>query len=1066
MKKSIRHILILCGVALTAALACKREALPAPGEDEVTIIAEAILGEEPTKMIVEDMFPLKDSIKTGWVNGDTFLALEINGSNVTPVTFTATASKLVKATFTSSGAVAADNSTKWVAVLGGNARFEGGRICCSYSGQDGGLTGIEDTDYMTATASGPSPVFDFGTGQHLSYLLRIKMPAGVGRIEFNTCADKYEWSIGADGKSNACTIDYHKEAVRYSELASETAAGQTVYLSVPAVDYTQAGLIVTAMNKAGTKSQGQVKSADFSSLAGKVGTFEMDELIDRPLSSDAIDFVSEVKVNLLYDNASYEGINDNYSFVKKNRWAPFNLGASASPSCAEDFYGSYFAWGETNQKENYSEDNYKHARNHSTLGIEKIYSGESDNRMGIRNICGTKYDAARVKWGHEWRMPLMEEMIVFTGDNATVDLTAGKIITTDSQFLTTDVQQYNGIEVSGRKFERNGRTLFLPFSGRYFYSAGSSTSTPSMVGKAGFYRSASHNNTSGSREAFRLQVRSTLVDYQSQDVAYAFSIRPVLAESSDIDPKPVLVSGTVSDSKTGRGIAGVNVSDGFNCTLTDNDGRYSLEANQLARAITVTIPAGYEIPIADDGKPAFYKLVNLRSAREATADFSLEPRAGGISDTFTLVTVADDHVKDNSNLSQFKTSMADVQKTVSELRSSGTAGEIIGIALGDQLWDNMDMASPVKNVYTNLKCGERTLPFFYVIGNHDHQSGFQNFDAEYLSTELFIKNFGPTDYSFDIGNAHVIVMDDIYNTGNDGTGSHGLVHIGYKTQITGEQLHWLKQDIENVSGKQDKIVIFCTHAPIFNAIGNGPAITSLLCKFKEAHIMSGHIHDLKNDMLAGIKTHAGRTVIEHNIQSLSGMWWLADLSPNGTPAGYNICTFTKDHLCWEYNKITKQEKDFQMRVYSGSDSYDGNTPCSPGESRKQNTTFSWDSSLKGYFLVRIWGGEDPSENTWSDTWKVNFVYDGKSIPMTRITDSIIDKCAAGYMVNILGSPYGSKGTLSSISWWKVEAPGGDPSKVTGWKIEASHEIPNGRQTTYSCTKLSRDYKGYKCGSNF
>ena len=154
-------------MALTAALACKREALPAPGEDEVTIIAEALLGAEPTKMIVEDMFPLKDSIKTGWVTGDTFLALEINGSNVTPVTFTATASKLVKATFTSSGAIAADNSTKWVAVVGRNARFEGGRICCSYSGQDGGLTGIEDTDYMTATASGPSPIFDFGAGQHL-----------------------------------------------------------------------------------------------------------------------------------------------------------------------------------------------------------------------------------------------------------------------------------------------------------------------------------------------------------------------------------------------------------------------------------------------------------------------------------------------------------------------------------------------------------------------------------------------------------------------------------------------------------------------------------------------------------------------------------------------------------------------------------------------------------------------------------------------------------------------------------------------------------------------------------
>ena len=67
-------------------------------------------------------------------------------------------------------------------------------------------------------------------------------------------------------------------------------------------------------------------------------------------------------------------------------WACCNVGAS-NP---EDV-GDYYAWGETNKKNEYTRDSYK-------LNIH------------YDDIAGTQFDVARVKWGNSWRMPNREEI--------------------------------------------------------------------------------------------------------------------------------------------------------------------------------------------------------------------------------------------------------------------------------------------------------------------------------------------------------------------------------------------------------------------------------------------------------------------------------------------------------------------------------------------------------------------------------------------------------------------------------------------------------------------------------
>ena len=1024
-------LVILSFAAALAAGACSAEPEPAGTVEECVITATASLPESRTKMIYEES---QGGIKTGWKTGDRFLALEINGGTVTPVTFTATAPADVKTTFTSSGATAASATTTWVAVLGKKASFEGGSISCTYSGQDGSLKGLEGFDYMVATSTGETPDFNYGNGRHLTYLLRIKMPEGVGKVEFNTAAEGTEWTVNHTGEISGCTADYRPRAVKTLTLSKETTAGQAVYLAVPAIDYAEAGLIVTALSADGRHSEGKVLSADLSEKGGKVGSFDLSgsPLMDRALPSEAIDFVSKASGTLSYfNNTSWSGVEDFFDFTNRPSWAPFNVGAKASPATAEEAYGKYFAWGETEQKDTYTEAGYKYGG--KQIGNDREYRGRADKELHLRTISGTKYDVARVKWGSAWRMPFLEEWLGLLGSNETITTTSGARLTTGSSFITTDVSSWNGLTVSGRTFMRNGITLFLPFCGRYFYTASLPASTPSMVGKAGYYLSGAHNNVAGTEEAYQLYVRNNLIDLLSQGTGHGFSVRPVLAGETDEPAPPVAIEGKVTDASTGQGIPGVVVSDGYNCVKTDASGAYTLEARAKARTVQITVPAAYEIPLDSKGQPAFWQKIVPGSR----ADFTLTRRSGAGS-RFSLVFVSDAHVQNASNLAQFKNSLQDVQSTVNSIGE----GPVVGIALGDQLWDNMAMADDVIREYSGLTRGGATLPFLYVIGNHDHQSGAG--DDDYHATQYYVDHFGPTEYSFDIGNAHVIFADNIDYNGSDSAGSSGFNKINYKERFSGETFHWVKEDVANVSDKRNKIAIFCTHSPMYNAPGNGEGIKGLLYGFNEVHIFSGHIHNLTNYAMTGNRAAGGRTLVEHNIQSLCGMWWLGDISPNGTPAGYGVYTFEGAELVSEFNKTTGKDKGFQMRVYSGNDSYGG---------------YAWDSAYRGKFLVRVWDGDDPRINNNSElTWSLTFEHNGSQTPMTRLTESIVDKCAAAKIVKDLGSPYGTGPNAKSYSWWVVDAPGGSPESLSGWKIIAKHTLPGGWETTYTENTLTRNYQ--------
>jgi hypothetical protein len=83
------------------------------------------------------------------------------------------------------------------------------------------------------------------------------------------------------------------------------------------------------------------------------------------------------------------------------KWATCNIGAS----CPEEI-GNYYAWGETQTKNNYEWDNYKW---YDGIGItkypDKYYTGTSLFTMNLE----PSDDAAHVIWRGSWRMPTNKE---------------------------------------------------------------------------------------------------------------------------------------------------------------------------------------------------------------------------------------------------------------------------------------------------------------------------------------------------------------------------------------------------------------------------------------------------------------------------------------------------------------------------------------------------------------------------------------------------------------------------------------------------------------------------------
>src|SRR5690606_906384 len=126
-----------------------------------------------------------------------------------------------------------------------------------------------------------------------------------------------------------------------------------------------------------------------------------------------------------------------------------------------------------------------------------------------------------------------------------------------------------------------------------------------------------------------------------------------------------------------------------------------------------------------------------------------------------------------------------------------------GLSLGDLVGDDLVLHEPY--IETVGKLG---LPWFNVMGNHD-----MNFDVkeDILSDETYEKNFGRNNFSFNYGNAHFIILDDIiYPNSRTGT-----VYLG---GFRKDHQEFVENNVEFVP--KDKLIVLVCHIPLLHELSN------------------------------------------------------------------------------------------------------------------------------------------------------------------------------------------------------------------------------------------------------
>ena len=382
------------------------------------------------------------------------------------------------------------------------------------------------------------------------------------------------------------------------------------------------------------------------------------------------------------------------------------------------------------------------------------------------------------------------------------------------------------------------------------------------------------------------------------------------------------VSGTITCD--GQGVAGVAVSDGYEVVLTDANGYYAMSSSKLNGYVFYTLPSGYEPMLADGFNPQFWApLVSKYITVEETHDFALK-RVD--NDRHHIIFAADTHLaRQNSDRAFFKKGL------IASLNNEVALADgipIYSILLGDLTWDVFWTQNNynLKDFMADMKRYNFPMTLWPVIGNHDHDPSVpagENTDFE--SAAPWREIVCPTYYSFNLGKVHYVVLDDIkyLNIPYEGeTYSDGVAGSrNYRGVISTDQIQWLRKDLALVD--YNTPVIVCLHIPAWKInssftysarLDNTGTLCSILNKYKQAHIVSGHTHGNYT-----IYPSAYPHVTEHNIAATCGsLWQTAVLNghhvcQDGSPAGYMRWTIDDDEINWTFKPI--HEGDIQMRLY-------------------------------------------------------------------------------------------------------------------------------------------------------
>ena len=302
-----------------------------------------------------------------------------------------------------------------------------------------------------------------------------------------------------------------------------------------------------------------------------------------------------------------------------------------------------------------------------------------------------------------------------------------------------------------------------------------------------------------------------------------------------------------------QGIKGVLVSNGAYCRPTNKAGEYNLPAE--GSLVFITTPRDYT--------PTGQWYASIPSGE---LSFGLRYTPEKDSPDFTFVQMTDIHL-DQEHAAAFSGLTAELNELA----------PAFVVATGD-LIDEGNTAKVATaegwfDVYENIT-STLNMPLHNAVGNHDvvgiHRKDVPATDPGY-GEGIFVSRFGPTYYSFDWGQYHLIVLDP-----ND------LVDGKQVYQISDSQLQWLKDDLKH--RKKTPVLAFF-HEPTASWRNRTEVLKAL--KGHSVKLFCGHLHqDIMTD---------ATDVSEQITGAVSGEWWHG-ANPDGEPAGYRVVSVKGDEV--------------------------------------------------------------------------------------------------------------------------------------------------------------------------
>lgn len=372
-----------------------------------------------------------------------------------------------------------------------------------------------------------------------------------------------------------------------------------------------------------------------------------------------------------------------------------------------------------------------------------------------------------------------------------------------------------------------------------------------------------------------------------------------------------VIKGKVVD-ETGRGVAGVALSDGFDIVKSNNRGEFRITANRRGRFLFMTTPKGYRqvgsfyVPLA-----VMQQKTNIKQDLSNVV-FRVEKESGGV---LTFLHLGDTEAR--------------IQKEWVEVLKDYVSFNQPDFVLfnGDICYENG--LKYHSRELTSEKLGVRAV---YSLGNHDLV------DGEY-GEELYEKLFGPVWYSFNSKGVHFVNIPVL-------TGDR-------KPSYTADDVYfWLKKDLEMVEPGTPVVLIdhhFVGYADDFNLKGESVSVDMLKYNLKAYLYAHYHVNLFEKSDKTGVTTICSMSPNKGGIDHTPSSFRVISITGNGEISSEIRHASLKNHVVAGY--FTGQNNNIQIFANIYDTAYDTESAVVTFKGRgyplKRVSSWSWRGDLPG-----------------------------------------------------------------------------------------------------------------------